>query len=141
MKVKAIDSWADDKAFCKDCGKAVEAFGQKRCNACTPAPIPDAELVDALDKMLLAACWFHEGPYGPSPSIDDYHAAQATFQRHRAHLAASTTSPPAVCEACKCAEYHEVDTGVECYGWRHHEGGKIFIRDHKPVHTCKPSGV
>ena len=56
-------------------------------------------------------------------------------------LHACIPAPPAVCEACKCAEYHEVDTGVECYGWRHHEGGKIFIRDHKPPHTCKPSGA
>lgn len=29
-----------------------------------------------LDKMLLAATWFHEGPYGPSPDIADLHAAR-----------------------------------------------------------------
>ncbi len=33
-----------------------------------------------LEKMLQAACWFHEGPYGPSPDKVDYEAAKAFHQ-------------------------------------------------------------
>lgn len=39
------------------------------------------EVRDALDKMLLAACWFHEGPSGPSPEVDDYKSAQKIFAK------------------------------------------------------------
>lgn len=34
---------------------------------------------EALDKMILAATWFHEGPYGPSPDIKDLASARAVL--------------------------------------------------------------
>lgn len=40
-----------------------------------------SEAREALDKMLLAAYWFHEGPSGPSPEIDDYKEAQKTLTK------------------------------------------------------------
>ncbi len=44
------------------------------------------ELVGALDKTLLAACWFHEGPFGPSPELDDYKSAQQALAKARKEL-------------------------------------------------------
>lgn len=41
------------------------------------------ELVGALDKTLLAACWFHEGP---SPELDDYKSAQQALAKARKEL-------------------------------------------------------
>lgn len=38
-----------------------------------------SEAREALDKMLLAACWFHEGPHGFSPEYSDYKDAQKTL--------------------------------------------------------------
>lgn len=69
--------------------KYAEAHGYTR-------PASDVgELVRALEKMLLAACWFHEGPYGPSPDINDYRAAKEALAAHRSGKGEASTPPSA----------------------------------------------
>ena len=62
------------------------------------APEVATLLVDAekaLDNMLRCACWFHEGPYGATPSMDEYRLAQAIHHQLAAHnLATQNASQP-----------------------------------------------
>ncbi len=39
------------------------------------------ELKNALDKVLPAATWFHLGPYGASPDVEDYNNACKVIQK------------------------------------------------------------
>lgn len=41
------------------------------------------KLAEALEKMLLAACWYHEGPYGETPNMEDYKKAKVVYQNYK----------------------------------------------------------
>ena len=62
------------------------------------------ELAKSLDAMLRCACWFHEGPYGASPSVDEYRIAQGTYQQYTDYKMHGAGTVCVVCgnEPCFC---------------------------------------